>query len=187
MYLVSFLECFWKTSTVCSVQFFYNNFKHILSTVFFSKLDFLNPNHGRSFLNPTLSQYRDYLETRYEPQQLISSTQWPPLPVNKVFKLAMIRKEEIQRGRIDDEFIRLTITGKVDDILQKKTPVDLDNIFSECDRRRKLVLVEGAPGSGKSTVCLHICQDWAEGKLFQEYCCPSETERSPHWKGQDCS
>ena len=81
----------------------------------------------------------------------------------------MIRKEEIQRGRIDDEFIRLTITGKVDDILHKKTPVDLENIFSECDRRRKLVLIEGAPGSGKSTLCLHICQEWAEGKLFQEY------------------
>ena len=81
----------------------------------------------------------------------------------------MIRKEKIQRGRVDDEFIRLTITGKVDDILQKKTPVDLENIFSDCDRKRKVVLLEGAPGSGKSTLCLHICQEWAEGKLFQEY------------------
>ena len=81
----------------------------------------------------------------------------------------MIRKEKIQRGRVDDEFIRLTITGKVDDILQKKTPVDLENIFSDCDRKRKLVLLEGAPGSGKSTLCLHICQEWGEGKLFQEY------------------
>ena len=89
--------------------------------------------------------------------------------MNKVFKLAIIRKEEIQRGRIDDEFIRLTITGKVDDILHKKTPVNLENIFSDCDRKRKLVLVEGAPGSGKSTLTLHICQEWAEGKLFQEY------------------
>ena len=81
----------------------------------------------------------------------------------------MIRKEKIQRGRVDDEFIRLTITGKVDDILQKKTPIDLDNIFSDCDRKRKLVLLEGAPGSGKSTLTLHICQEWAEGKLFQDY------------------
>ena len=81
----------------------------------------------------------------------------------------MIRKEKIQRGRIDNEFIRLTITGKVDDILQKKTPVNLENILSDCDRKRKLLLVEGAPGSGKSTLCLHICQEWAEGKLFQEY------------------
>ena len=137
--------------------------------VFISVLDLLIAHQGRSSLNPTLSKYREYLKTRCKPQRFTSSTQWPPLPVTNVFKLAMIRKEEIQRGKIDDEFIRLTITGKVDDILQKKTPVNLENIFSNCDAEIKLVLVEGAPGSGKSTLCLHICQEWAEGKLFQEY------------------
>ncbi len=81
----------------------------------------------------------------------------------------MIQKEEIQRGRIDDEFVRLTITGKIDDILLRKTPVNLMNIFSEIKDRRKFVLIEGAPGSGKSTLTLHICQEWAEGKLFQEF------------------
>ena len=81
----------------------------------------------------------------------------------------MIKKEKIQRGRIDDDFVRLSITGKVDDILQQKTRVDLNNIFSDCGDNRKIVLLEGAPGSGKSTLALHICQEWADGKLFQEY------------------
>ena len=81
----------------------------------------------------------------------------------------MIQKEEIQRGRIDDEFVRLSITGKIDDILLQKTPVNLTNIFSEIGNRRNFVLIEGAPGSGKSTLALHICQEWAEGKLFQEF------------------
>ena len=88
--------------------------------------------------------------------------------MTKVFKLAMIQKEKIQRGTIDDDFIKLSITGKVDDILHQKIQIDLENIFSYC-RRRKLVLIEGAPGSGKSTLALHICQEWAEGKLFLEY------------------
>ena len=82
----------------------------------------------------------------------------------------MIEKETIPRGRIDDELVRLSITGKVDDILQRKTPIDLEKILD--DRvcyERKLVLLGGAPGSGKSTLALHICQEWAEGKLFQEY------------------
>ncbi|XP_064391065.1 NACHT, LRR and PYD domains-containing protein 12-like [Halichondria panicea] len=81
----------------------------------------------------------------------------------------MIQKEEIQRGRIDDEFVRLSITGKIDDILLQKTPVNLTNIFSEIGNRRNFVLIEGAPGSGKSTLALHICQEWAKGKLFQEF------------------
>ena len=99
----------------------------------------------------------------------MSSTQWPPLPLTKVFKLAMIQKERIQRGRIDDEFIRLSITGSIDDILQCKIPVEIENIFTKCGDKRKSVLIEGAPGSGKSTLALHICQEWAKGKLFQEY------------------
>ena len=81
----------------------------------------------------------------------------------------MIQKEEIQRGRIDDEFVKLTITGKIDDILLLKTPVNLTNIFSEIGDRRNFVLIEGAPGCGKSTLALHICQEWAKGKLFQEF------------------
>ena len=127
------------------------------------------PSRERVLLNHKLSLYRDYLQSRYRTQVSTSATQWPPIPTNKVFKLAMIQKEEIQRGRIDDEFVRLSITGKIDDILLQKTPVNLTNIFSEIGNRRNFVLIEGAPGSGKSTLALHICQEWAEGKLFQEF------------------
>ncbi len=119
--------------------------------------------------NPKLFLYRDYLQSRYRAQTHSSATQWPPNSTNKVFKLAMIQKEKIQRGKIDDEFVRLTITGKIDDILLQKTPVELINIFSKNGEKRKFVLIEGAPGSGKSTLALHICQKWAEGKLFQEF------------------
>ena len=81
----------------------------------------------------------------------------------------MIKKEKIQRGRIDDEFVRLSITGKVDDILHRKTPVVLENIFSDTEDGRNVVLIEGAPGSGKSMLSLHICLEWGKGNLFQQY------------------
>ena len=122
-----------------------------------------------TIINPRLSSYRDFLRSRYEVQVSSSSTQWPPVPTTKVIKLAMIKKEKIQRGKIDDEFVRMSITGKVDDILHSKTPVDLENIFSEREKRRNLILIEGAPGSGKSTLSLHICQEWGKGQLFQQY------------------
>ncbi len=81
----------------------------------------------------------------------------------------MIQKENIQRGRLDDEFVRHTITGKIDDILRYKTPVELSDIFSQIGDRRRFILIEGAPGSGKSTLALHICQEWANKKMFQEF------------------
>ena len=34
---------------------------------------------------------------------------------------------------------------------------------------RKFVLIQGPPGSGKTTLTWHISQKWAEGKLFQHY------------------
>ena len=119
--------------------------------------------------NLQLSTYINYLRSRYRANLSMSSTQWPPVPTAKIFKLAMIQKENIQRGRIDDDLIRMSITGKVDDILQCKTRVEIENIFTNCGEKRRCVLIEGAPGSGKSTLALHICQEWAEGKLFQEY------------------
>ena len=32
-----------------------------------------------------------------------------------------------------------------------------------------MILIDGAPGSGKSTLTVHICQKWSRGELFQEF------------------
>ena len=82
----------------------------------------------------------------------------------------MIKAEKVEKRKIDDDFVKSTITGKVDDILQKKVPVELENIFSGVEEGQQIkVLIEGAPGCGKSTLSQYICHQWAKGKLFQEY------------------
>ena len=83
----------------------------------------------------------------------------------------MIKTEEQVRRRYnEDELLRKkTIAGKVDDILQCKVCIELEDIFKEIENERKLVLIEGAPGCGKSTLSLHICHQWMEENLFQEY------------------
>ena len=81
----------------------------------------------------------------------------------------MIKSTKVRRGQIQDEFVRMTITGKVDDILQEKYSIQLKDIFSESEDTRKVVLLEGAPGCGKSTLSVYISQQWGEGKLFTEF------------------
>ena len=100
-----------------------------------------------------------------------SSNQWPPAYAHEYFRLAMIKEESIQVGQIEDEYVRMTITGKVDDILQKKYPIELQNIFqgSIAKRKRKVVLFEGAPGCGKSTLSVYIAQQVSQGQLFTEF------------------
>ena len=83
----------------------------------------------------------------------------------------MIKSERLPRGKIRDKFIRQTITGKIDDILYHKTEIKLEDILGSkrSEKRREKVLIEGAPGCGKSTLSLHLCQLWADGQLFQRY------------------
>ena len=117
-----------------------------------------------------LADYGDYLKERHLQVHITASTnKFLPSPTQKIFKLAIIKKERIQRGKIDNEFVRKTIKGQVDDILLEKSPIELENIFMNIEGERKVVLVDGAPGSGKSTMTVHICQRWSKGELFQEF------------------
>ena len=115
--------------------------------------------------------FKHYLKTLYAsltPTQVSADT-WPPSATRKVFNLAMIKSTKVRRGQMQDKFVRQTITGKIDDILQEKYPIQLKDIFSESEDTRKVVLLEGAPGCGKSTLSVHISQQWREGKLFTEF------------------
>ena len=58
----------------------------------------------------------------------------------------MIKAEKVEKKKIDDDFVKSTITGKVDDILRKKVPIELKNIFSGVEGQQIKVLIEGAPG-----------------------------------------
>ena len=96
---------------------------------------------------------------------------WPPPPTEKFIKLAMIReKDDVRRGKIDPQFIDNMRQGKVEDVLKENTGIEigLDGILNE-PSSGEVILVEGAPGSGKTTLCWYICQQWGKGKRFQQF------------------
>ena len=117
-----------------------------------------------------LDSYAEYLRGRYSTElPAFFTLQWPPPPTRKVFNLAMIGHQAIQRGPIDEELVRLTLRGGVDDIMRRKSSIELKNLFKLDNITRKIILIEGAPGAGKSTLAWHICQKWESGELFQEF------------------
>ena len=118
----------------------------------------------------TLDSYAEYLRGRYSTEvPKFFTLQWPPPPTHKVFNLAIIGHQTIQRGPIDEELVQLTLRGNVDDIMRRKSSIELKNLFKLDNRRRKIILIEGAPGAGKSTLAWHVCQTWESGELFQEF------------------
>ena len=98
----------------------------------------------------------------------MTSNKWLPSPTQKFINLAIIEKERIQRGKIDNDFVQKSIRGQIDDILLEKSPIRLEEIFSKTEGKRKVILIEGAPGSGKTSLTVYICQRWSRGELFDD-------------------
>ena len=120
--------------------------------------------------NPQLFQFSGELKKKYQQSHgSPSPVEWIPSPTKKIFRLAMIQRERVQQGHIEDRFVRMTISGRVDDILHAKSPVELEHIFRDTLHGGEIILIEGAPGSGKSTLTVHICQRWGKGELFQQF------------------
>ena len=131
-----------------------------------------NPQTAKLFSDSlkAVIEYPQYLQGRYQIQiPNFLTLQWPPPPTMRVMHLAMIRGKVIPYGSIDEDIVRLTLQGKINDILCRKSPVELKEIFQMDNAKRKVILIEGAPGAGKSTLAWYICQQWGAGKLFQNF------------------
>ena len=95
---------------------------------------------------------------------------WPPPIIKKYFNLAMIKEKYVNRYGNHDAFSRKLKSGRLQDIMKSKVPIELEKISEEMKGRDgKVFLLEGALGCGKSTLAVHISKEWEEGKLFQEY------------------
>ena len=118
-------------------------------------------------------KYIRYLKSLYRSltPTKTSDHQWPPPSTRKAFNLAMIKDEKVRSGQFENSYVRMTITGKTDDIFRVKSQIKLNEVFKEAAKKgkRKVVLMEGAPGCGKSTLSIYISQQWGEGKLFHEF------------------
>ena len=69
-----------------------------------------------------------------------------------------------------DYFSKQTIRGNIDDIVHEKESISIKEIGKRNGSfLPKLILVEGAPGVGKSTFAWKLCRKWSKGKLLQQY------------------
>ena len=82
---------------------------------------------------------------------------WPPVGNSTFINLVLITHSPISRC---DYY---TVRGDMDDILESKEVVEYEEVFREY-REGALVLVEGRPGSGKTTLVHKVTRDWATGR-----------------------
>ena len=93
---------------------------------------------------------------------------WNPLPQCKHIKLAMVKEKGKQYVGADEKITASRVEGKVAKILEVKVSIDMDAIFDNGIFDKKgcqVILVEGGPGMGKTSLAYYYCQRWADGKL----------------------
>ena len=116
-----------------------------------------------------MDQYASYLKAVYTSKKWPTHSKWPPTATKKYVHLAVVKKEQVSKQQAD-EFTKSTLHGNIDDICKKKQEVDFTQIGKKEDGTpAKLILVEGAPGIGKTTFSWKVCRKWAKGKILRQY------------------
>ena len=81
----------------------------------------------------------------------------------------MTNEKGTRHTREPDELIEHKVKGDLGPLMASKVPVDMDSIFDEGTFENVhpplVILVEGAFGSGKTTLAYNYCQKWAKGNL----------------------
>ena len=118
-----------------------------------------------------LTRYKKYLKSCYKARPLAAADKYLPTLSAPYINLAMVSREDCGPEQ-RDEFTRQTLHGGVDQILKSKTPINIKDLLTPEDSDGKpvrFVLVEGAPGIGKSTFAWEACRKWDEIESLRDY------------------
>ena len=112
--------------------------------------------------NDTLDTFRKYLVDCYTITQHPSQIQWPFSRLSSYIDLTLVQFADTQipqsgqgESRVNQQPLREVQLGELFHVGSHQT-------------KRKVVLIEGSAGSGKTTLSWHACREWAAGRLFQQ-------------------
>ena len=126
--------------------------------------------HDYIYVDP-LDEYSTELKTRYDDWELSDVlTKSPLFDRNKYefINLALIGRaqdEEVREHKKD--ITKSTIHGNIDDIAGRKTAIIFEHVAPS--GKGRLILIEGAPGIGKTSFAWKLCKKWASGEICSQY------------------
>ena len=114
-----------------------------------------------------MNKYKAYLRELYQQQQRLPKDVklFTTISCKHSIKLAVINKKDEQTDEITN------IYGLAEEVLSEKGLIALNDILrpDEDGKQVQYVLIDGAPGIGKSTLAWELCQKWEELDSFEQY------------------
>ena len=92
---------------------------------------------------------------RYYRLKKVPTDFWPPVGSSTFISLALVHDERKIKKEYD-----FSVRGDIDDIMKEKNMVKYEDLFAKYEEGA-LILVEGRPGSGKTTLAHKLTRDWA--------------------------
>ena len=109
-----------------------------------------------------MDKFVDSIKQKYRERRINREKQWPPCHSNKLINLELV---EQKRG---ESYLGNQTRGKKAENAKRTPLASYDQLFDGKKQIRK-ILVEGDAGIGKTTLTISISEDWANGKLFQQF------------------
>ena len=116
-----------------------------------------NPKRISGIINLTMphsESTRQFLKI-YSTMDEIPKDSWPPVTNTEFINLALITRNKQTNDDYD-----YSVQDDMDDIIAAKENVEYEKVFGKYESG-KLLLVEGRPGSGKTTLMHKVTRDWA--------------------------
>ena len=107
-----------------------------------------------------IDRWRQLLADSYLAQEC-STDAWPPLNITEFIHLKLV-KQDRQAHHIDFQ----TIQKDIDAVYGQKIDVNLKELIQKADSGSR-ILIEGRPGSGKTTYMMKVSCDWGRKKILK--------------------
>ena len=125
-----------------------------------------------------MSKYRDHLKYKYKslslssPEELLEcrSSEYVNLFLTKFDNNTKRNKEHLVSGYLSDVLKnQQRLPHDRREHMTGYRPLTLADVLDVNEEENKVILIEGGPGMGKSTLAIEICKCWADGELLEEY------------------
>ena len=125
-----------------------------------------------------VQRYCHDMKTRYLQQSVLPESDWPPSLGGQYIRLALIYQERSLSHHRSKGVIKQQIDytrGDFDKILEYKTSIELSAAFDKvlCEGGSEIgplkMLIDGAPGVGKTTLTINVSRMWAKGELLERF------------------
>ena len=111
-----------------------------------------------------VDKFVDNIKTKYKGRRIIREEQLLNCRSEKLVRLELVERERLQASEQRGN------RGSEDSNITRTSLAYADLFMVEKGKKEiKKILIDGDAGIGKTTFCIAVCEDWADGKIFQEF------------------